>query len=129
MDYGVPLGHRFRALKFWFVLRYFGRERIQAMLRSHIQWAQQFAKLVDEHPDFERVAPVPFSVVCFRYKGSDEENKKIIENVNATGRFFLSHTVLNGRVVIRLAIGNLATRWEDVLEAWEALRTAAKRLP
>jgi aromatic-L-amino-acid decarboxylase len=72
---------------------------------------------------------VPFSVVCFRYKGSDEENKKIIENVNATGRFFLSHTVLNGRVVIRLAIGNLATRWEDVLEAWEALRTAAKRLP
>jgi aromatic-L-amino-acid decarboxylase len=129
MDYGVPLGHRFRALKFWFVLRYFGRERTQAMLRSHIQWAQQFAKLVDEHPDFERVAPVPFSVVCFRYKGSDEENKKIIENVNATGRFFLSHTVLNGRVVIRLAIGNLATRWEDVLEAWEALRTAAKRLP
>jgi aromatic-L-amino-acid decarboxylase len=128
MDYGVPLGHRFRALKFWFVLRYFGRERIQAMLRSHIQWAQKLAGLVDAHPQFERVAPVPLSVVCFRYKGSDDDNKKILEEVNATGRMFLSHTVLNGKVVIRLAIGNLATRWEDVQEAWEALQAAAKNL-
>src|SRR5215471_5538301 len=92
MDYGVPLGHRFRALKFWYVLRYFGLERIQTVLRSHIQWAKQLAALVDAHPDFERVAPVPFSVVCFRYKGSDEENKKILEEINATGRMFLSHT-------------------------------------
>lgn len=121
MDYGVPLGHRFRALKFWYVLRYFGLERIQAMLRSHMQWARDFAALVDAHPDFERVAPVPFSVVCFRYKGSDEENKKILETINATGRMFISHTVLNGRVVIRMAIGNLATQWEDVKEAWEAI--------
>ncbi|HEY6250865.1 MAG TPA: pyridoxal-dependent decarboxylase, partial [Candidatus Angelobacter sp.] len=121
MDYGVPLGHRFRALKFWYVLHYFGLERIQAMLRSHMQWARDLAALVDAHPDFERVAPVPFSVVCFRYKGSDEENKKILEEINATGRMFLSHTVLNGRVVIRMAIGNLATQWEDVLEAWQAI--------
>jgi aromatic-L-amino-acid decarboxylase len=128
MDYGVPLGHRFRALKFWYVLRYFGLERIQAVLRSHIHWAKQLAALVDAHPDFERVAPVPFSVVCFRYKGSDEENKKILEEINATGRMFLSHTVLNGRVVIRLAIGNLATQWEDVEECWEALVAAAKRI-
>lgn len=121
MDYGVPLGHRFRALKFWYVLRYFGLERLQAMLRSHIQWARDFAALVDAHPDFERVAPVPFSVVCFRYKGTDDENKKILEEINATGRMFLSHTVLNGRVVIRMAIGNMATQWEDVKEAWNAL--------
>lgn len=121
MDYGVPLGHRFRALKFWYVLRYFGLERIQAMLRSHMQWARDFAALVDAHPDFERVAPVPFSVVCFRYKGSDEENKKILETINETGRMFISHTVLNGRVVIRMAIGNLATQWEDVKEAWEEI--------
>lgn len=128
MDYGVPLGHRFRALKFWFVLRYFGREKIQALLRSHIQFAQRLAALVDAHPDFERVAPVPLSVVCFRYKGSDDENKKILEQVNAAGRMFLSHTVLNRRVVMRLAIGNLATRWEDVQEAWEALQQAAQSL-
>ena len=128
MDYGVPLGHRFRALKFWYVLRYFGLERIQAMLRSHLQWAKQFAQLVDAHPDFERIAPVPFSVVCFRYKGSDEENKKILEEINATGRMFLSHTVLNGRVVIRLSIGNLATQWADVQEAWHALQAAVEGL-
>ncbi|HKE32282.1 MAG TPA: pyridoxal-dependent decarboxylase [Candidatus Angelobacter sp.] len=126
MDYGVPLGHRFRALKFWYVLRYFGLERIQAMLRSHIQWAKEFAALVDAHPDFERVAPVPFSVVCFRYKGSDDDNKKILEEINATGRMFLSHTILNGRVVIRMAIGNLATTWEDVREAWAAIQAASK---
>src|SRR5260370_41027849 len=75
MDYGVPLGHRFRALKLWFVMRYFGRERIEAMLRAHIQWAQQFAALVDSHPDFERVAPVPFSAFSFRYRGSNQANQ------------------------------------------------------
>ena len=124
MDYGVPLGHRFRALKFWYVLRYFGLERLQTLLRSHMRWARDLAALIDAHLDFERVAPVPFSVVCFRYKGSDDENKKILEEINATGRMFLSHTVLNGRVVIRLAIGNLGTTWDDVKEAWEALQAA-----
>lgn len=124
MDYGVPLGHRFRALKLWFVMRYFGRERVEAMVRSHIQWAQQLAALVDAHPKFERAAPVPFSVVCFRYQGSDDENKAILEKVNASGRVFLASTVLNGKLVLRLAIGNLATKWSDVLEAWELLQKA-----
>ncbi|HXB22747.1 MAG TPA: pyridoxal-dependent decarboxylase, partial [Candidatus Solibacter sp.] len=109
MDYGVSLGHRFRALKLWFVMRYFGLERIQAMLRLHIQLAQKFAQLVDNHSAFERVAPVPFSTVCFRYRGSDEENKAIINKVNATGRVFLSDTVLNGKLVLRISVGNLAT--------------------
>jgi len=125
MDYGIPLGHRFRALKLWFVMRYFGRERIEAMLRAHLEWARQFAALVDAHPQFERVAPVPFSVVCFRYKGSDEENQAIQEKVNQSGRVFISGTVLNGKFVLRLAIGNLATRWEDMQEAWELVLAAA----
>jgi aromatic-L-amino-acid decarboxylase len=124
MDYGVPLGHRFRALKLWFVLRYFGQERIQQILRSHIQLAQRFAELVDADPEFERVAPTPFSVVCFRYKGTDEQNKAMIDTINATGRVFMSYTVLNGRVAIRLAIGNLATTWPDLLEAWELMKSA-----
>src|ERR1051326_953379 len=83
MDYGVPLGHRFRALKLWFVLRYFGRDRIQAMLRQHIQWARDFAALVEADPKhrFEVVAPVPFSVVCFRYRGSDDQNRVIMDRV------------------------------------------------
>ncbi len=124
MDYGVPLGHRFRALKLWFVMRYFGRERIEAMLRQHIQWAKDFAALVDSHPRFERTAPVPLSVVCFRYKGSDDENKAIMEKVNASGRVFMASTVLHGRLTLRLAIGNMETTWPDVQEAWELLLKA-----
>jgi aromatic-L-amino-acid/L-tryptophan decarboxylase len=126
MDYGVPLGHRFRALKLWFVLRYFGRERVEAMLRQHIQWARDFAALVEAHPDFELAAPVPFSVVCFRYKGSDAENKAVMDKANASGRIFLASTVLNGKLTLRLAIGNLETSWKDIQEAWELLQSAAK---
>jgi aromatic-L-amino-acid/L-tryptophan decarboxylase len=128
MDYGVPLGHRFRALKLWFVMRYFGRERIETMLRSHILWAQQFAALVDADPRFERVAPVPFSVVCFRYKGTDQENQAIQEKVNSSNRVFISGTVLNAKFVLRLAIGNLATTWNDVQEAWELVQKAVAAL-
>jgi len=125
MDYGVPLGRRFRSLKFWFVLRYFGRTGMQKLLRSHIELAKEFAGWVDEHPDFERVAPVPFSVVCFRYKGSDEDNRAIIERVNESGRVFLSHTALNGQFVLRIAIGNLGTTAKDVREAWALIQQAA----
>ncbi len=124
MDYGVPLGHRFRALKLWFVMRYFGRARIEAMLRSHIEWAQQFASLVDADDRFERVAPVPFSTVCFRYKGTDEQNRTIQEKVNSSNRVFISGTVLNGDFVLRLAIGNLKTTWDDVQEAWRLIQEA-----
>jgi len=122
MDYGVPLGRRFRALKLWFVLRYFGREGISAALRSHIAWAQEFAAWVDADPRFERVAPAPLSVVCFRSKGSDGHNRRLLDKINASGKFFLSHTVLDGRFVLRLAIGNLGTTRDDVLAAWDMIR-------
>jgi aromatic-L-amino-acid decarboxylase len=127
MDYGVPLGHRFRALKLWFVLRYFGRERVEAILRQHIQWAKDFAALVEAHPKFELAAPVPFSVVCFRYKGSEAENKAIMDKVNASRRVFIASTVLNGKLTLRLAIGNLETSWKDIQEFWELLLQAAKQ--
>ncbi|HEY6293628.1 MAG TPA: pyridoxal-dependent decarboxylase [Terriglobia bacterium] len=129
MDFGLPLGHRFRALKLWFVMRYFGRDRIETMLRSHIAWAQRFAALVDADPKFERVAPVPFSVVCFRYKGSDAENQSLQEQVNASGRVFISGTVLNRKFVLRMAIGNLATTWNDVEELWRLIQKASAELP
>jgi aromatic-L-amino-acid decarboxylase len=122
MDYGVPLGHRFRSLKFWFVLRYFGLEGIQAILRSHLAMAKQFAEWVDADSRFERVAPVTFSTICFRYKGTDEENHTLIRRVNDTGKFFLSHTELNGQVVIRVAIGNLGTSTADLAECWKLLQ-------
>jgi len=126
MDYGVPLGRRFRALKLWFVMRYFGREKLAEMIRQQIGWAQELAAAVDASGDFERTAPSPFSVVCFRYKGTDEENRRLLEKVNGAGEFFLSHTVLRGRYSLHLAIGNMGTTREHVMRAWEAVRAAAR---
>ena len=125
MDYGVPLGHRFRGLKLWFILRYFGREGVMQFLRRHMQLAREFAGWVDGDPRFERVAPVPFSTVCFRLRGSDELNKALLEKVNASGSTFLSHTALNGQYVIRIAIGNIATNLADVELAWKLILDAA----
>jgi len=126
MDYGVPLGRRFRALKLWFVMRYYGRDGLVRMLREHIQWAQDLAQVIAADPDFEIAAPHPLSVVCFRYRGSDDDNRRLMDAVNATGRVFLSHTVLNGRFVIRLAIGNIGTTWGDVAAVWELVRDTAR---
>lgn len=128
MDYGVPLGHRFRSLKLWFVMRYFGREGVEQILRAHIAMGKDFAAWVDADSRFERVAPAPFSVVCFRYKGTDEQNQKIMEGVNATGKVFLSNTVLNGKFVLRVAIGNLGTTIEDVKMIWDLLREQVSKL-
>jgi aromatic-L-amino-acid/L-tryptophan decarboxylase len=122
MDYGIPLGRRFRSLKFWFVLRYFGREGIAEMIRRNICWAREFAAWVDADARFERVAPVPFSVVCFRYKGTDEQNQELLDRINATGKVFLSHTALNGQYVLRVALGNLGTTRTDVEEAWSIVQ-------
>ena len=122
MDYGVPLGHRFRSLKLWFVLRYYGREGIAQMIRNQIGWAQELARQVDEDDRFERTAPAPFSTVCFRLKGTDEENQALLERVNATGEVFLSHTVLHGRHTLRLAIGNMGTTRAHVQRAWELVK-------
>jgi aromatic-L-amino-acid decarboxylase len=83
---------------------------------------------VDAHPKFERVAPVPLSVVCFRYQGSDDENRAILERVNASDRMFIASTVLNGKLTLRLAIGQLETSWRDVQEAWELLQKAAENI-
>jgi aromatic-L-amino-acid/L-tryptophan decarboxylase len=122
MDYAVPLGRRFRALKLWFVLRYFGRERLAEILRTQIQWAQDLAALIEQESRFEIVAPHPFSTVCFRLKSSDEENLAILERVNASGKFYISQTKLHGKAVLRVAIGNLGTTWDDVRACWEMIR-------
>ncbi len=122
MDYGVQLGRRFRALKLWFVMRHYGHEGICRVIRSHIGYAQRLAELIRAHPEFEVAAPTPFSLVCFRYRGSDDDNRALLERVNVSGKAFLSHTVLNGRFVLRLAIGNIATQWEDLEDVWRVIR-------
>jgi aromatic-L-amino-acid decarboxylase len=124
MDYGVPLGHRFRALKFWFILRYFGREGLRAILRSHIALAKEFESWVRTDSRFEISAPTLFSVVCFRLNGSDDENRALLDRINAGGKVFLSHTNLHGKIVLRIAIGNLGTRRDDVRLAWEVIQKA-----
>jgi len=125
MDYGVQLGRRFRALKLWFVLRYFGRQGIVSILRDHMAMAREFAGWVRADERFEVAAPVPFSLVCFRKRGPDEPNRAIMDAVNATGKAFLSHTVLNGRFVLRLAIGNIRTTRDDLRLTWELVKNVA----
>jgi aromatic-L-amino-acid/L-tryptophan decarboxylase len=128
-DYGPALGRRFRGLKLWAVLRSFGREGLQEMIREHVRLAQLFASWVEAEPGWEIAAPHPFSVVCFRRDGSDEENAAILEGINASGEVFLSHTRLTGRYVLRLAIGNARTTEADVRRAWELLRETARSSP
>jgi aromatic-L-amino-acid decarboxylase len=134
MDTGVQLGRRFRALKLWMILRYFGVEGVRRLLAEHMRLARLFASWVDEHEDFERLAPVPMSVVCFRVRPArgtwDEErletlNARILDAVNRTGEAFLSHTKLGGRFTIRLAVGHIRTTEAHVAHAWRLLEQHA----
>jgi aromatic-L-amino-acid decarboxylase len=120
-EYGPALGRRFRSLKLWAVLRCFGAERLRAVQREHIRLARVFAALVEESPDWELVVPQRFSLVVFRRRASDEENEELVERANRSGELFLSHTKLDGRYCIRLAIGNASTTEADVHRAWEVL--------
>ncbi len=128
MDTGIQLGRRFRALKLWMVLRHFGAEGLRARLAEHMRLAQLFATWVDDSADFERTAPVPFSVVCFRARGADELNEALLERLNGSGEMFLSHTKLNGRYTLRLAIGNLHTTESHVFRAWGQIQRLAAEL-
>jgi aromatic-L-amino-acid decarboxylase len=124
-EVSVPLGRRFRALKLWFVLRSLGRQGLQAMIREHVRLAAEFESWVAEEPGWEVCAPRRFSLVCFRRDGSDAENEALLERVNASGEVFLSHTRLDGRYVIRLAVGSARTTEDDVRLAWDVLRREA----
>jgi aromatic-L-amino-acid/L-tryptophan decarboxylase len=135
MDYGVQLGRRFRALKLWMIIRAFGTRGLAERLRAHCELARTFAGWVESSPDWEMMASVPFSLVCFRYapastseEDRDHINEAIMHAVNADGDVFLSHTKLNGRFTLRLAIGNIRTDERHIALAWERLTAAAARL-
>ena len=135
MDYGVQLGRRFRALKLWMVIRAFGADGLADRIRAQCELAREFAGWVRAEREWEVMAPVPFSTVCYRYAlagTSDVErealNAAILERVNASGKAFISHTKLNGAYVLRLAIGNIRTERRHVAEAWRLLREAAAGL-
>jgi aromatic-L-amino-acid decarboxylase len=133
MNYTFQLGRRFRALKLWFVLRYWGTEGISSIIRQHCALAREFAAWVEEHPRLERLAPVNFSVVCFRVhpKGVNDEpeleriNATVLERVNASGGTYLSHAKLKGKYCLRIAIGNLRTTREHIRRAFDLVCEAA----
>jgi len=127
-ELSIPLGRRFRALKLWAVLRCYGRAGLQELIREHLRLAALFESWVRAEPGWEVSAARHFSLVCFRREGSDEDNERLLERVNASGEMFLSHTRLDDRYVLRLAIGNFRTTEDDVRLAWYVLRREASAL-
>jgi aromatic-L-amino-acid decarboxylase len=134
-EFTPQLGRRFRALKLWIHLRWFGIVGLRRRIERHLEIAERFTAALDAEPGWERLAPAPFSTVCFRHvppglsEGDlDRHNEALMAAVNATGDVFLSHTRLRGRFTIRLAIGNLRTEERHVDRAWELLRREAARL-
>lgn len=122
-EYGPALGRRFRALKLWAVLRCFGRSGLQEHIRSGVRLAALFSELVADEPGWELCAPRPFSVVCFRLEGADDAvNQELLARVNSSGEMFISHAMLNGRYVLRLAVGQMTTAERDIRAAWDVLR-------
>ncbi len=140
-DYGVQLGRRFRALKLWMIIRYFGHEGLAARIREHCRLAKQFASWVEADTDWELLAPLPLALVCFRacprVDAPDESarnarldvlNEAIMHGVNATGKALLSHTKLNDKLTLRLSIGNIRTTEKHVRQVWELLNEQLKLL-
>jgi aromatic-L-amino-acid decarboxylase len=126
MDYGIQLGRRFRALKLWFVIRYFGREGLEARLREHCRLARLFASWVEESENFEMMAPVPFALVCFRARPNgvddlDALNEKIMNEINTSGKAYLSHTKLNGKFTLRISVGSIRVEERHLVKVWEML--------
>lgn len=132
-DWGIPLGRRFRALKLWFVIRSFGVSQLQAKIREHIRIARWLEKQVVDHHDFEIMAPVPLSLVCFRYRPScvignenlNRVNEELLGKLNASGRIFLTHTKLNGQYTLRMSIAGTQTTQQHVEKAWELIKETA----
>ncbi len=135
MNYGVQLGRRFRSLKLWFVLRYFGKEGIISRLRESIRLGQLLKSFVDDTDNFELMAPVPFSVVCFRFNpGMNDENRleeinsKLMDHINESGKVYISHTKLKEKYTLRFAVGNIRTTEQHIIAAWDQIVESAKRV-
>jgi aromatic-L-amino-acid decarboxylase len=125
-DWQVPLGRRFRALKLWFVLRSLGAEGLRRHVRSGVRLAHLLAQWVDESPDFELAAPVPLSLVCLRHIGGDDINQHILDTINASGRAYITHTKLDGKLTLRVAIGQAGTAERHISQLWSLMQEAAR---
>lgn len=127
-DWQIPLGRRFRSLKLWFVIRHYGVEGLQYHVRQHVELAQQFALWLREDSRFELAAPVPLNLICFRHKAGDNANQKIMDRLNQSGDLYLTHTKLDGKLTLRLCIGQTHTEARHVERAWTRIREEAENL-
>jgi aromatic-L-amino-acid/L-tryptophan decarboxylase len=127
-DWHIQLGRRFRALKLWFVLRYYGAEGLRAYVREHVHAAQAFARWVEADEAFELAAPAPLNLVCFRHKGGDTLNQSLLEALNAGGKIYLTHTRLDEKYTLRLCVGQTHTTIDHVETAWHLIRETAGSL-
>src|SRR3989440_821885 len=126
-DWQIPLGRRFRSLKLWFVIRHYGVEGLRYHIRRHVELAQQLAEWVRKDDRFELAAPVPLNLVCFRHKGGDEVNQRLMERLNASGDLYLTHTRLDDRLTLRLCVGQTNTMARHVERAWKRIREEAQQ--
>lgn len=127
MDFGLPLGRRFRVLKLWFTMRALGRQGVQRLIRHHVELAQRLESTIREDDRFELAAPCSFTTVCFRYRGTDQQNEAILNRVLAGRRYLLSSVNISGRFAIRIAIGNCQTEWRDVEACWRLIQRLTPR--
>ncbi len=127
-DWHVPLGRRFRSLKLWFVIRHYGVEGLRYHVRRHVELAQEFARWVEESGEFELAVAPPLNLVCFRHKGGDSINQTLLENLNRSGKLYLTHTVMRDRYTLRFCVGQTHTEERHVREAWRQIESAAAEL-
>ncbi len=127
-DWHIPLGRRFRSLKLWFVIRHYGVEGLQYHVRRHVEMAQQVAEWVKRDNRFELAAPAPLNLVCFRHRGGDESNQRLMDRLNQSGDLYLTHTRLNDRLTLRFCIGQTNTMQRHVERAWKRIQEEAGRL-
>jgi aromatic-L-amino-acid decarboxylase len=127
-DWHIQLGRRFRSLKLWFVIRHYGVEGLQHHVREHIRLAQEFASWVRKDDRFDLAAPAPLNLVCFRHKSGDAANQAIMDRLNASGDLFLTHTKLNGKMTLRLSVGQTHTQARHVENAWRRIREEADKV-
>jgi aromatic-L-amino-acid/L-tryptophan decarboxylase len=127
-DWHIQLGRRFRSLKLWFVIRHYGVEGLQHHIREHVRLGQQFAAWVRNDENFELAAAVPLNLVCFRHKDGDEANQTIMDRLNRSGDLFLTHTKLDGKLTLRLCVGQTNTQERHVKLAWNRICEEAMKI-
>jgi aromatic-L-amino-acid decarboxylase len=127
-DWHVPLGRRFRSLKLWFVIRHYGVEGLRHHIRRHVDMAQEFASWIEEDDRFELAAPAPLNLVCFRHRGGDEINQRLLDRLNQSGELYLTHTRLNDQLTLRLCVGQTYTEPRHVARAWKRIQEVAAEL-